>query len=109
MVVRHGQKIGLSVRKPVLRRRALALRAMPVAAGIIGDRRVIAGVAAHDMASERRRAAGPDRRHDFALAEAQMPTMAIDEVIAMCVENIHDLQGGPRHDRRGSLWRWRRR
>jgi hypothetical protein len=36
---------------------------------------MIAGLAARDMAAERRRAAGPDGRDDLALTEAQMPGM----------------------------------
>jgi len=55
--LRHGQQIGLALGEPALRRRALALRAVPVAAGVVGDGRVGAGGAACDVAAERRRAA----------------------------------------------------
>ncbi len=55
--VRHGQQIGLALGEPALRRRALALRAVPVAAGVVGDGGVGAVDAARDVAAERRRAA----------------------------------------------------
>jgi hypothetical protein len=37
VIVGHRQKIGLAFGEPLLRRRALALGAMAVAAGIVGD------------------------------------------------------------------------
>ena len=40
--VGHGQQLGLPLLHPVARRRALALRAMPVAAAVVGDDRVAA-------------------------------------------------------------------
>jgi hypothetical protein len=61
MVVGHGQEFGLAVGQPCLRRRALALGAMAVAAGVVGDVDVVALLAARDMAAERRRAAALDR------------------------------------------------
>jgi hypothetical protein len=72
MEVRRRQEIGRAVCKPLLRGCTLALRAMPVAAGVIGDRRVRAALAACDVAAERRRAATLDRRHDLQLTEAHM-------------------------------------
>ena len=98
MVVGHGQEIGLPVREPILRRCALAARAVPVAAGVVGDGRVIAVVTAHDMAAERSRAAGPDRTHHLELAAAE--PMAREISLAMPVQDVRDLQCRPRHDRR---------
>src|SRR6202043_1218530 len=46
------------------RRRALALRAMPVAAAVVRDDRVRAALAARDMPAERDCAAALDRTHD---------------------------------------------
>src|ERR1700726_1680715 len=42
---------------------------MPITAAVIGDLRVQAVLAAHDMAAESRRAAALDRRHHLQLAE----------------------------------------
>ena len=50
--VADRQQIGLPVGKPVPRRRALALGAMAVAAGVVGDLAVTAILAALDMAAE---------------------------------------------------------
>ena len=55
--VADRQQIGLAGGEPVLRRRALALGAMAVAAGVVGDPAVAAVLAALDMAAERGRAA----------------------------------------------------
>ena len=50
------QQIGFAGRKPILRRRALTLWAMAIAARVVGDAAVAAIFAALDMATERRRA-----------------------------------------------------
>ena len=55
--VADRQQIGLAGGEPVLRRRALALGAMAVAAGVVGDPAVAAILAALDMAAEGGRAA----------------------------------------------------
>ena len=55
--VADRQQIGLAGGKPILRRRALALGAMAVAARVVGDPAVAAILAALDMAAERGRAA----------------------------------------------------
>jgi hypothetical protein len=49
------------------------------------------------MAAERRRAASPDGRDDFALTEAQMPGMGAQVSVAMLVQDIGNLEGGTRH------------
>ena len=55
--VRHRQQLGLPRRQPVGAGQALALRAMPVAARVVGERIEPAVGAALDMAAERRRPA----------------------------------------------------
>src|ERR1700720_4431569 len=72
MVIRGGQQLGLALGQPSPRRRALAFRAMPIAAAIIGDDFVGAVFAARDMPAEGRRAAALDRRHYLQLAEAHV-------------------------------------
>ena len=61
--VADRQQIGLAGSEPVLRRRTLALGAMAVAAGVVGDTAVAAILAALDMTAEGRRAAVLDGRH----------------------------------------------
>ena len=78
MEVADRQQLGLALGEPLARRRALALRAMPVAATVVGDDGVSARVvlATRDMAAERRRAAALDRAHHLQLVEADVPALA---------------------------------
>ena len=58
MEVGDRQQLGLAIGDPLRAGQTLALRAVPVAAGIVGDADVAAILAALDMAAERRRPAG---------------------------------------------------
>ena len=73
--VADRQQIGLAFGKPCPRRRALALRAVPVAAGVVGDPPLAAVLAGLDVTAERRSAAVLDRRHDLQLGKAQVTCM----------------------------------
>jgi hypothetical protein len=86
------QQIGLAGGEPILRRRALALGAMPVAARVVGDPAVAAVLAALDMTAEDGRAAVLDRRHHLELAEAHMPGMSSAPGGAVVMEDVRDLQ-----------------
>ena len=97
MIVRHRQQIGLARGQPVLCRRALALRAMPVAARVVRDRGMGALLAARDMAAERRRAAVLDRRHHLELAEAHMAGIGPAPCRSVAAEDVRDLQRWTRH------------
>jgi hypothetical protein len=99
VIVRHRQQIGLARGEPVLCRRALTLRAMPVAAAVVSDGRIGAVLAARDMTTERRRAAALDRRHHLQLVEADMAGMGFAPCRAMAAKNIRNLQGRARHAR----------
>ena len=57
MEVRHGQQLGLALGEPLPCGRALALWAVPVAAGVVCDDRVRAALATRNVAAESRRAA----------------------------------------------------
>src|SRR5712672_4002806 len=74
---------------------------MPVTAAVIGDLRVQAVLAAHDMAAESRRAAALDRRHHLQLAKADVTVISFTPSGPMVAEDIRDLQSGTSHDRRG--------
>ena len=67
------KQVGLTRGKPLRGGSTLTLRAMPVAAAIVGDDRVRAVLAARDMAAERRGTAALDRTHDLHLVEADVP------------------------------------
>jgi len=65
MIVGNRQEFGLAFSEPLPRRRALTLRAVPAAAGIVGHAFVRAVLAALDVSAERGGATGLDRRHDL--------------------------------------------
>ena len=99
VIVRHRQQVGLAVGEPLLRGGALALRAVAVAAGIVGDTRIGAVLAARDMATERCRAAVLDRRHHLELVEADMAGIGPAPCRAVAAEDVRDLQRWTRHDK----------
>src|SRR5277367_5698184 len=76
---------------------ALALWAMAIAAGAIGDRAMAAAVALFDVATERRGAAGRDVPQRFPLASGERSAIGIEISWAMDAENIGQLQRGRRH------------
>src|SRR5271156_2917603 len=74
---------------------------MPITATVIGDLRVQAVLAAHDMPAESGRAAALGRRHHLQLAEADVTCIGFTPSGPMVAEDIRDLGGGTSHDRRG--------
>lgn len=50
--IRHGKELGLPLGKPLRARRALALRTVPIATGVVGDPCGAAVVALLDVAAE---------------------------------------------------------
>ena len=92
--VADRQQVGLALGKPCPRRRALALRAVPVAAGVVGDAPLAAVLAGLDMTAERRGAAVLDRRHDLELGEAQVPGMGGPVCGPGSAEDVGDLDRG---------------
>ena len=97
MEIGHGQEIGLAVGQPLLGSVGLALRTVPVAAGVVGDTQVCAGLAAFDMAAQRRRSAALDRRHDLQLAEVHMAGMGRTPRRSVVAEDVCHLDRRPRH------------
>src|SRR5688572_12684712 len=97
MEIGHGQQLGFAFGEPLPRRRALALRAMTIAAGIVGDVQVGTRLATRDMSTARGRAAGLDRRHHLELAEAEMACLGFAPGRTMVAEDIRDLQSWTSH------------
>ena len=60
VIVGDRQELRLPLGEPLPRRRPLTLQAVAVAAGIVGDARMRAVLAALDVSAERRRPAGLD-------------------------------------------------
>ena len=97
MKVRHREQLRLALGKPFLRRRTLALWAMSVAAGVVGNVRVRALLASRNMTPERRRAAALDRAHHLHLAEADVTGIGLTPCGAEVAEDVGDLQNLARH------------
>jgi hypothetical protein len=62
VVIGHGQELGVAVGQPLLGSRGLALRTVPIAAGIVRDAQMSAGLTAFDMIAQRRGSAALDCR-----------------------------------------------
>ena len=97
VIVGDRQQAGLPLGEPGLGRLALALGAVAVAAGVVGDRQMGAVVAARDMAAHLGGAAGFDGRHDLELIKAQASGVGGAEGLAMGAQDVGHLQGWPRH------------
>ena len=97
VVVLHRQQIGLPRLEPAPRGAALALRAVPVAAGVVGDLDLLAAFAAQDMSTQRRAAALLDGRHDLELTQAQVTALRLPPGRPVGAEDVGDLQGGAPH------------
>jgi hypothetical protein len=100
MIVGNRQEFSFAFREPLSCRRALTLRTMTVAAGIVGDAFVRAVLAALDVSAERGSAAGFDRRHDFQLGEAHVTGVSLAPRRPMSAKDVGDLRAvtrGPRH------------
>src|SRR6266446_5662519 len=98
MEVRHRQQLGFALGEPLLCCRALAFWTVPVTTAVVGDGRVGTILAARDMATESRRAAVLDRRHDLQLAEAHMAGVGLTPCRPVAAEDIRDLQRWTGHD-----------
>ncbi len=90
--VADRQQVGLAFRQPGARSSTLALRAVPVAATVVGDALMAAVLAGLDMTARSRRAARLDRRHDLELRQAQLPGIGGPISGAGSPEDIGDLE-----------------
>jgi len=62
--IRHRQQLGLAIGEPLRAGQTLALRTVPVAAGIVGDAGLAAILTPLNMAAERSRPTRLDGRYD---------------------------------------------
>src|SRR5262249_46847353 len=97
--VGHLQQLGLARLQPLPRLTALALRTVPVAAGVVGDDGVPARLvlAARDVATESRRAAALDRAHRLELTEAHMAAVGTTPSGPVIAEDVRDLHSWTGH------------
>ena len=94
MEVSDRQQVGLPLGEPCPRGRALALRAVPVAAAVIGDPPLAAVLTGLDVTAEGCGATMLDRRHDLELMQAQMPCMGGAVGGPGSTEDVGDLDRG---------------
>src|SRR3990167_535195 len=99
VVILDGQQIGLAGVKPALGCSALALGAVAIAAGVVGDLLGGAAITTQHMSPQCRCAALVDGRHDLELGQAQAAALAVTPGCTMLVEDVGDLQIGPLHAR----------
>jgi hypothetical protein len=90
----HRQQFSLAFGEPVGARQALALRTVPVAAGVVGAADQPAVGTVLDMAAQRRRPARLDRRHDTAFGAAEMGRVGLAERRTVMAEDVRHLQRG---------------
>src|SRR5271168_1932081 len=95
MEIRHRQEVGLALSQPLGTRQPLALRAVPVAAAVVGDAHDATVIAPLDVATERCGPARLDSGHDAALVGQEPTTLGSTKRIAVAAENVRYLQHGP--------------
>ena len=105
MEVRHRQKLGLAIGKPLLCRCGLAFVAMPITARVIGNPCITAVLvlAAFNVAAERNRAAALDGTHHLQLVEAHMAGVGLTPRRSEVAEDIRDFESGTKHEYRSIL------
>jgi hypothetical protein len=97
VIVGNRQELRLAIFEPSPRRGRLALRAVTIPAGVVGDPFVRAVLAALDVTAERGCAAGVDRRHDLQLGEAQLTGVGLSPRRPVGAKDVGDLKARPRH------------
>ena len=101
--VSQRNQIAGSAGDPLVALLPLALGAVAVAAGVVGEAEILAASGAMvAMAAKRRRTAARDGAHDLQLRPCDMRLVALDETVAGCAKDVGRLQGGPVHDATGS-------
>jgi hypothetical protein len=99
--IRHGKEFGLPFGEPLRARRTLALRAMPIATGIVGNARRTAVVALFDMATEHRGPARGDGAHHAPFDAAEVSGKRLPKSFTVAAEYIRHLQSRT-HDARSA-------
>ena len=93
----RGQQFGSAVFEPLGAGQRLALRAMAIAAGVVPDALVAAGVTLFDVPAKRRRPAPHDRGHDTALRSRQRSAVLLTIGIAEAAEYLRHFRHRAAH------------
>src|SRR5215813_11710040 len=97
MEVADVQQLFLSLGQPAVAGVGEALGAVPVPARVIGDGAMATAGTAIQVATEGRGAAALDGAQHFELLPRQPGTVVLDEVLAVLLNDIGHLEGGPSH------------
>ena len=95
--VASGQEFAAARLDPAVAGCGLALGAVPVAAGVVGDGAISAAGALIQMAAECGGAAALDGRQDLAMLAGEPVAAALDEGLSRDADQIGHLQGWPTH------------
>ena len=97
IVILDRQQFAAARFEPAARGAGLALRAVAIAARVVGNVDVVTGVAAQRMYAQHRAAALLDVRHDLELAQAQVPVLSLSPGRTVGEEDVRDLQARVLH------------
>src|SRR5690348_1518735 len=98
MEIAGGQQFAFPRCQPALARLHLALRAVPVAAGVVGDGRLVSTLRTGiEVAAQRGRAATLNGPESLELLKVETLLVPVQEAAALRAENVGHLYGGPVH------------
>src|SRR5208283_5094777 len=103
MEIAGGQKFAFACRQPAFPRLCLALRAVSVSARVVGDGLITATLAAIAMPTQGSGAAALNGTKGFELLKVEARSIPLQKAIALHVEDVGHLEGGPSH---GFFLRW---
>ena len=103
MKVAGGQKFAFPCRQPAFPCLCLALGAVSVSARVVGDGLITAARALVAMSTQGSGAAALNGTKGFELLKVEARSIPIQEAIALHVEDVGHLEGGPSH---GIFLRW---
>jgi hypothetical protein len=95
MDIARRQQLPLALLEPAGASVALALRAVPVTARVIGDGSMAAAGAAIAMATERSGTATRDRSEHLLMLSVDPPATAVDEALSCIANDVSHLQWRP--------------
>jgi hypothetical protein len=93
----HCEELGSSVLKPLGTRQGLALWAVAIAARVVADALVAAGIALLDMATEGCRATLLDGGHDATLRRRQRAAVLLTMGVTVAAEHVRHFRRPARH------------
>src|SRR5260370_39419710 len=97
MDVTRGEKLLATRCEPAIASSCLTLRAVPIAARVVGDGAMSAARAFIEMSAERGGATPRNRQEHFDVLPADPLTASLDEGVSRSAEQIGHVEGWPVH------------